>query len=86
MRVTAMFYARLADLAGGRERPMDAPAGATAADVWRLAVGAAPRLDAMSGRVSVAINAEFARWDAPLGEGDEVAFLPPVSGGSGRRT
>lgn len=86
MRVTAVFYARLTDLAGGRERVMDLPAGATAAAAWRLAVEASPGLDAMSGRVSVAINAEFARLESLLGEGDEIAFLPPVSGGSGRRS
>ncbi len=32
-------------------------------------------------RLRVALNGEFARWDQPLSDGDEVAFLPPVSGG-----
>ena len=32
-------------------------------------------------RLRVAINGEFARWDRALADGDEVAFLPPVSGG-----
>ena len=32
-------------------------------------------------RLRVAVNGEFARWDRALVEGDEVAFLPPMSGG-----
>jgi molybdopterin converting factor small subunit len=32
--------------------------------------------------VSAAVNADFARMDAPVTDGDEVAFLPPVSGGA----
>ena len=32
-------------------------------------------------RLRVAINGEFARWDRVLADGDEIAFLPPVSGG-----
>ena len=32
-------------------------------------------------RLRVAINGEFARWDRALADGDEIAFLPPVSGG-----
>ena len=39
-----------------------------------------PELDATA-TISAAVNADYSRMDAPLGEGDEVAFLPPVSGG-----
>jgi molybdopterin synthase sulfur carrier subunit len=34
-----------------------------------------------SGRVRVAVNQELIRGDAPIREGDEIAFIPPVSGG-----
>jgi molybdopterin converting factor small subunit len=49
--------------------------------VWRALAeefpGAAPYRPALS----AAVNAEYARFAAPVADGDEVAFLPPVSGG-----
>jgi molybdopterin converting factor small subunit len=86
MRVSVVFYARLADLARRREWLADMAADATAGDVWRAAVGAHAELDAMSGRVSCAINAEFATLGTGVRDGDEVAFLPPVSGGAGKES
>jgi molybdopterin converting factor subunit 1 len=83
VRVTVSFYARLAELAGCREWPVDVPDMATAADVWRASVQAYQGLAPMTGRVSCAINAEFAAFGTTVHEGDEVAFLPPVSGGGG---
>lgn len=85
MRVAVVFYARLADLAGRREWPATVSDGATAGDVWEAALAAFPALSAMSGRISCAINAEFARMNARVHDGDEVAFLPPVSGGREQR-
>jgi molybdopterin converting factor subunit 1 len=81
MRVTVTLYARLAELAGLREWDVDLPTGATAQQAWEAAVEAHRPLDAMSGRVSCAVNAEFAPFGTRLHEGDDVAFLPPVSGG-----
>lgn len=83
MRVRVVCYARLADLAGRREWSADVPPGATALGVWGAAVAAHEGLGIMTGRISCAINAEFAAWDAVVCDGDEVAFLPPVSGGAG---
>jgi molybdopterin converting factor subunit 1 len=81
MRVTIRLFGRLHDLAGASvlEREIDAPA--TAAAVWRLLSGETPALVPYGQSVSVAVNADFARMTATLEEGDEVAFLPPVSGG-----
>ena len=39
----------------------------------------------MADRLRVSVNYEFVQWESALSEGDEVAFLPPVSGGSGSR-
>ena len=79
MRVA--FYARLAELAGRREWQADLPSGSTVAAVWAAAVTAFPDLAPMSGRISCAVNAEFAPLAAAVADDDEVAFLPPVSGG-----
>jgi molybdopterin synthase catalytic subunit len=52
--------------------------------VFDLYASRFPRLRGMAASVVLALNQEFSTPSAPLAEGDEVAFLPPVSGGSGR--
>lgn len=84
MRVTLRLFARLRDLGGAPEVACELPAGARAADAWRWLLDRHPGMQPYSGSVSVAINAEFARMESPVADGDEVAFLPPVSGGSSR--
>jgi molybdopterin converting factor subunit 1 len=81
MRVTIRLFGRLHDLAGASvlEREVEAPA--TAAGVWQALVAETPAIAPYAQSVSVAVNDDFARMAASLKEGDEVAFLPPVSGG-----
>jgi molybdopterin converting factor subunit 1 len=82
MRVTVRLFARLRESAGAGECDIEVAPGAPVADVWRALISRYPALEPFGGSVSCAVNAEFARFDAPLRDGDEVAFLPPVSGGS----
>ncbi len=81
MRVTIRLFGRLHDLAGASvlEREVEAPA--TAAGVWQALAAETPAIAAHTPSVSVAVNADFAKMTTRLEEGDEVAFLPPVSGG-----
>jgi molybdopterin converting factor subunit 1 len=81
MRVTVRLFARLRDAAGAAECDCHVAPGATAADVWRAVVTQHPALAPFEGSVSCAINVDFAKTTALVQEGDEVAFLPPVSGG-----
>jgi molybdopterin converting factor subunit 1 len=81
MRVTVRLFARLRDIAGASELGRDVPAGATIRSLWQGLVGDFPELEAYERSISSAINADYARMDQPLRDGDEVAFLPPVSGG-----
>ncbi len=81
MRVTVRLFARLKDLAGASELARELPDGATAEAAWRSLVHETPALGDYEKAMSVAVNAEYARMNAPLHDGDEVAFLPPVSGG-----
>jgi molybdopterin synthase sulfur carrier subunit len=81
MQITVRLFARLRDIAGTGELVRDVPPDATVRTVWdRLAREFSP-LDAYTTSISAAVNAEYARLDARVSEGDEVAFLPPVSGG-----
>ncbi len=81
MRITVRLFARLRDLAGANELSCEVPPGARVADVWRSLADEHPAVLPYASSVSAAVNADFARMDAPVAEGDEVAFLPPVSGG-----
>ena len=81
MRVTVRLFARLRDLAGAGEVLRDVPAPATVQTVWDGLVAEMPALLEYEKTMSVAVNAEYARMAAQVHDGDEVAFLPPVSGG-----
>jgi len=79
--VRLLFFAHLQDVAGGHERTMSLPEGAdvrtAAAELEKQAAGFASLLNC----VRVAVNAEFAGPDTLLHDGDEVAWMPPMSGG-----
>jgi len=81
VRVTVRLFARLRDLAGAGEIVRDVPAQATVSTVWSGLVAEIPSLADYEKTMSVAVNAEYARMAAAVEDGDEVAFLPPVSGG-----
>ena len=81
MRVTVRLFARLRDIAGAAELPCDVMPGATIGTVWRQLVGRFPELESYEPTISSAVNADYARMDHLVRDGDEVAFLPPVSGG-----
>ena len=77
MRVSVRLFAALREQAGLRARDLDVPDGATVADVWReLRLGDEP-----SGLL-YALNREYVDRHTPLSDGDEVALIPPVSGGA----
>lgn len=81
MRVTVRLFARLRDLVGAGELVRDVSDEATVASVWEALVKEQPSIAAYQASMSCAVNADFARMNTPLHDGDEVAFLPPVSGG-----
>ena len=81
MRVQVRLFAALRERAGSGTRELELPQGASAADVWSaLDLGEEP-----AGLV-FAVNREYTGRDQPLAEGDEVALIPPVSGGAFRLT
>ncbi len=81
MRVTVRLFARLRDIVGESELTREVAPGATIRTVWQDLVSGYPALAAYEASLSSAINADYARMDRQVSDGDEVAFLPPVSGG-----
>ncbi len=83
MRVTVRLFARLRDIAGAAELVRDVPAGATIGTVWAELTREFPDMADYAKSMSVALNADYARMEHAISDGDDVAFLPPVSGGEG---
>lgn len=81
MRVTVRLFARLRDVAGSSELVREVPPDATVAQVWSAIIEEFPALAAYGASISSAVNADYAKMDAAVHDGDEIAFLPPVSGG-----
>ena len=77
------LFARLRELVGAGDLALEVPGGTTVADVWAALVAAHPAADAYARSMSCAVNLDYARMTTTVTDGDEVAFLPPVSGGSG---
>ena len=81
MRVTVRLFARLRDIAGAADLSRDVPDGSTAADVWRRLIAEFPDMARYESSISTAVNADYAKMTTVLADNDEIAFLPPVSGG-----
>ena len=82
MRVKVLLFARLREIAGQSALACDVPPGATIADVWQAIAGRHPDLAPFGAAVSCARNEDFARMHTAVQDEDEIAFLPPVSGGA----
>ncbi len=75
------FFAALREVFGAAEAGLELPAGATPEDAFRELAVTHPALLARRASLAVAINRRYARFDAGLRDGDEIVFIPPVSGG-----
>ncbi|MFW5450207.1 MAG: MoaD/ThiS family protein [Methylophagaceae bacterium] len=75
MSIQVKFFASLRETLGISETKINSVA--TAGDVWDIATNNSER----PVNVLVAVNLEYAQFDSPINDGDEVAFFPPVTGG-----
>ena len=82
LTVHVKLFARLREQAGTDAVKVAMAAGSTVSDVYSELRRAHPALGADLEGVRPALNQEFVGWDAVAGDGDEVAFIPPVSGGT----
>jgi MoaE-MoaD fusion protein len=80
--VRARLFARLREQAGTETETLELPAGSTLADVYEALRQRHPALESDRSAVRAALNQEFNDWSAKVADGDEVAFIPPVSGGA----
>lgn len=81
MRVSVKIFAQLRDKAGTGDVTVNVGDTATVARVWQALVALHPELAPFETSVSCAVNATYAKKHTYVNAGDEVAFLPPVSGG-----
>ncbi len=81
-QITLRYFAIIREAVGAESESRDVPEGTTAADVAADLGVRYPRLAPLLRAVPVMVNAEYADRTAPLGDGDEVAFIPPVAGGT----
>jgi sulfur-carrier protein len=79
--IRVLLFGAAADRAGTREIELPADEGATLGELWTLLADRHPELVPMRDTLAFAVNGEYARMDAGVSPGDEVAVLPPVSGG-----
>lgn len=80
-RVKVLFFGRLKDVVRRQEESLDLADASTIEELFALYASRIPELAKYRSSVVASRNQEFASWDTPLRSGDEVAFLPPVSGG-----
>lgn len=80
--ITLRYFAIIRETVGMEAEQRLVPAGTTAADVARDLSTRYPRIAGLLRTSPVMVNAAYADLDAPLADGDEVAFIPPVAGGA----
>jgi molybdopterin synthase catalytic subunit len=82
MQVTVKLFGSLREATGSKELAVRLPEGARLGELTALLAREHPSFAALAARLRAAVNHEVAEEDLALGDGDEVAFLPPVAGGS----
>jgi molybdopterin synthase catalytic subunit/molybdopterin converting factor small subunit len=83
MLVRVLFFGRLKDIVGVAEDCAEFGAGVRVSDIYARYGTRFPELERFRPSVAAAVNQQYSEWTASVASGDEVAFLPPVSGGRG---
>jgi molybdopterin converting factor small subunit len=81
MKLRVLFFGILRDRFGAEEHLQEFP-GASVRDLLHYYRAVAPELATLWDKIAIAVNQQYALGTDPLADGDEVALLPPVSGGS----
>lgn len=81
MQIRVLFFGQLKEITGVAQEDAELSEGARVDDLFERYGRRFPRLSEFRGSIATSVNQEYADWRTKLGPGDEVAFLPPVSGG-----
>jgi molybdopterin synthase catalytic subunit len=81
VRVRVLFFGQLKEIVGVAQEEAELSDGARVEDLFERYGRRFPKLAEFRPSIAASINQEYALWTASLSTGDEVAFLPPVSGG-----
>jgi MoaE-MoaD fusion protein len=81
MQVRVLFFGQLREIVGAGQDDAELSEGARVEDLFEGYGRRFPKLAEFRDSIAAAVNQEYTEWRAPLRPGDEVAFLPPVSGG-----
>lgn len=81
MQITVRYFAIMREHLGKNVESLNVPEGTTAGQVFALATEDSPRLAGLERAVMVMVNEDYAEPDQLLNDGDDVALIPPVSGG-----
>jgi molybdopterin converting factor subunit 1 len=83
MRVRVLFFGQLKEIAGVASEDTGLSEGTRVEDLFERYARRFPKLAEFRNSIAPSVNQEYADWRANVSDGDEVAFLPPVSGGQG---
>jgi molybdopterin synthase sulfur carrier subunit len=81
VRIRVRLFAALREAAGRGEFELDLPPAATPEDAWGRLAHEHPALASRRGSLAASVNRRYAPFSQTLAEGDELVFIPPVSGG-----
>jgi molybdopterin converting factor subunit 1 len=81
MQIRVLFFASCADIVGHREQTVELAEGSVLDDLMDAVIREHPRLEPIRKSAMISLNQDYAEGGAALSGGDEVALIPPVSGG-----
>ena len=81
MQIHVLFFGQLKEITGVAQEDAEISEGARVDDLFERYGRRFPKLEGFRGSVAMSVNQEYADWRTKLAQDDEVAFLPPVSGG-----
>jgi MoaE-MoaD fusion protein len=81
MRIRVLLFGQLKDIVGRQEESLDVQPGTSLSDLMAHYADQFPKFKPMTGSIACSVNREYAPASVVLRDGDEVGFLPPVSGG-----
>ena len=84
MKVKVQYFGILREMAGAQEQTREVAENATAGEVFREVIADHPQMEKFTKSLAVAVNLEYSEHGRVLKDGDELALIPPVSGGTSR--